>query len=147
MNIYTDFFHILNNDRYHMRLLMSESEHLSSRYSCTVKITIYFWRIYLHICQVFFQVQSSCTLLTCMHFLLIISLVIALIPEFHANYTVHHIKKGCNQLSWIFWLRIKEDVETNCPKRPEEQIRPSGLHDHGESTLISCWPESDGNPL
>lgn len=41
----------------------------------------------------FFQVQSSCTLYTCMHFLLIISLVIALIPEFHANYTVHHIKK------------------------------------------------------
>lgn len=41
----------------------------------------------------FFQMQSSCTFYTCMHFLLIISLVIALIPIFHANYTVHHIKK------------------------------------------------------
>lgn len=120
-----------------MRLLMSESEHLSSRYSCTVKITTSEEYIYIY-AKFFFQVQSSCTLYTCMHFLLIISLVIALIPEFHANYTVHHIKKGCNQLSWIFQLRIKEDVETNCPKRPEEQIRSSGLHDHGESTLISC---------
>lgn len=48
MNIYTDFFHILNNDRYHMRLLMSESEHLSSRYSCTVKITTSEEYIYIY---------------------------------------------------------------------------------------------------
>lgn len=58
-------------------------------------LNYYFWQIYLHICQVFFffQMQSSCTFYTCMHFLLIISMVIALIPIFHANYTVHHIKK------------------------------------------------------
>lgn len=54
--------------------------------------------------------QSSCTFYTCMHFLLIISMVIALIPIFHANNTVHHIKKSMQSISWIFWLRIKGDV-------------------------------------
>lgn len=74
-------------------------------------LNYYFWRIYLHICQVFFfQMQSSCTFYTCMHYLLIISMVIALIPIFHANYTVHHIKKSMQSISWIFWLRIKGDV-------------------------------------
>lgn len=58
----------------------------------------------------FFQMQSSCTFYTCMHFLLIITMVIALIPIFHANHTFHHIKKSMQSISWIFWLRIKGDV-------------------------------------
>lgn len=99
-------------------------------------LNYYFWQIYLHICQVFFfQMQSSCTFYTCMHFLLIISLVIALIPIFHANYTVHHIKKSMQSISWIFWLRIKGDVQ----KDLSEEQRP----DHGQIALWlpgSCWP-------
>lgn len=99
-------------------------------------LNYYFWQIYLHICQVFFfQMQSSCTFYTCMHFLLIISMVIALIPIFHANYTVHHIKKSMQSISWIFWLRIKGDVQ----KDLSEEQRP----DHGQIALWlpgSCWP-------
>lgn len=99
-------------------------------------LNYYFWQIYLHICQVFFfQMQSSCTFYTCMHFLLIISLVIALIPIFHANYTVHHIKKSMQSISWIFWLRIKGDVLKDLSK----EQRP----DHGQIALWlpgSCWP-------
>lgn len=96
-------------------------------------LNYYFWQIYLHICQVFFfQMQSSCTFYTCMHYLLIISMVIALIPIFHANYTVHHIKKSMQSISWIFWLRIKGDVQ----KDLSEEQRP----DHGQ---IALWLAAD----
>lgn len=127
------FFNILNNERYHLRVLKSQNIYLEGIHAWFKLLLL--TNIFTYMPSFFFQMQSSCTFYTCMHFLLIISMVIALIPIFHANYTVHHIKKSMQSISWIFWLRIKGDVQ----KDLSEEQRP----DHGQIALWlpgSCWP-------
>lgn len=85
------FFNILNNERYHLRVLKSQNIYLEGIQAWFKLLLL--TNIFTYMPSFFFQMQSSCTFYTRMHFLLIISMVIALIPIFHANYTVHHIKK------------------------------------------------------
>lgn len=118
------FFNILNNERYHLRVLKSQNIYLEGIQAWFKLLLL--TNIFTYMPSFFFQMQSSCTFYTCMHFLLIISLVIALIPIFHANYTVHHIKKSMQSISWIFWLRIKGEV----------------LKDLSEEQIVA-WPWSD----
>lgn len=118
------FFNILNNERYHLRVLKSQNIYLEGIHARFKLLLL--TNIFTYMPSFFFQMQSSCTFYTCMHFLLIISLVIALIPIFHANYTVHHIKKSMQSISWIFWLRIKGEV----------------LKDLSEEQIVA-WPWSD----
>lgn len=91
------FFNILNNERYHLRVLKSQNIYLEGIQAWFKLLLL--TNIFIYMPSFFFQMQSSCTFYTCMHFLLIISMVIALIPIFHAlNFTVDHIKKKvCNQ--------------------------------------------------
>lgn len=119
------FFNILNNERYHLRVLKSQNiylEGIHAQFKLLLLTNIFTYMPSFF----FFQMQSSCTFYTCMQFLLIISMVIALIPIFHANYTVHHIKKSMQSISWIFWLRIKGEV----------------LKDLSEEQIVA-WPWSD----
>lgn len=102
------FFNILNNERYHLRVLKSQNIYLEGIHARFKLLLL--TNIFTYMPSFFFQMQSSCTFYTRMHFLLIISMVIALIPIFHANFTVDHIKKSMQSISWIFWLRIKGDV-------------------------------------
>lgn len=103
------FFNILNNERYHLRVLKSQNIYLEGIQAWFKLLLL--TNIFTYMPSFFFQMQSSCTFYTRMHFLLIISMVIALIPIFHAlNFTVDHIKKSMQSISWIFWLRIKGDV-------------------------------------
>lgn len=110
------FFNILNNERYHLRVLKSQNIYLEGIQAWFKLLLL--TNIFTYMPSFFFfQMQSSCTFYTCMQFLLIISMVIALIPIFHANYTVHHIKKSMQSISWIFWLRIKGDVQNDLMSR------------------------------
>lgn len=101
-------------------------------------LNYYFWQIYLHICQVFFFSNAIIMHILYTH---------AFSPyHFNGNCFNSYIscielhsrsykKKSMQSISWIFWLRIKGDVQ----KDLSEEQRP----DHGQIALWlpgSCWP-------